>query len=85
MPFEKGQGGRPKGAQNKLTKTVRQVVLDTFNKLQETKQHNLEAFAKENPVEFYRIAAKLIPTEVTGGLKLTGFKITYGKRRDNTD
>lgn len=64
--FAKGEGGRPKGAKNKLTITVRETVLNVFNKLQGDQKHNLEAFAKENPKEFYQIAAKLIPSEITG-------------------
>lgn len=80
MAFKKGEGGRPLGAQNKFTKTVKETVLSVFQELQEDPRHNLKAFAKENPKEFYNIAAKLIPTEMSGGLKLTGFKITYGKR-----
>lgn len=63
--FEPGNPGRPKGTPNKLTRTVREVVLDTFNKIQLDPKHNLESFAKANPKEFYQIAAKLIPTEVT--------------------
>ena len=42
MPFKKGDkktGGRGKGSPNKLTRTVREVVLDTFNKLQENPAH----------------------------------------------
>lgn len=66
-PFVKGEAkGRPKGTPNKLTRTVRETVLQVFNDLQKDKEHNLEAFAKDNPKEFYQIAAKLIPTEITG-------------------
>ena len=34
-PFEKGNKGKPKGAQNKVTKTVKQAVLEVFNKIQD--------------------------------------------------
>lgn len=67
MGFERGKGktgGRQKGTPNKLTATVKEVVLDTFNKLQEDKAHNMLRFAKDYPVEFYKIAAKLIPTDL---------------------
>lgn len=83
MPFKKGQGGRPNGAKNKLTKTVRDVVLDTFNELQEDKHHNLTAFAKENPTEFYKIAAKLIPADIKAEVKTVdneGIKVIMGKK-----
>lgn len=74
MPFEKGKdktGGRQKGVQNHLTKTVKETVLEVFNKLQEDPKVNLEQFAKKYPREFYQIAAKLIPTELTGNVKTT--------------
>lgn len=65
--FKKGVAkGRPKGAVNKLTRTVRETVLSVFNDLQDDPKSNLEAFAKKYPRDFYAIASKLIPTEVTG-------------------
>ena len=42
--------GRPKGSQNKLTKTVKQAVL----------------VAREDPKTFAQLLAKCIPAEVTG-------------------
>lgn len=74
MPFEKGKektGGRQKGVQNHLTKTVKETVLEVFNKIQDDPNVNLEQFAKKYPREFYQIAAKLIPTEITGNIKTT--------------
>lgn len=62
--FKPGEGGRPPGVQNKLTRTVKEAVLLAFNTLQENEEHNLDAFAKKYPRDFYNIAAKLIPTEV---------------------
>lgn len=68
--FKKGVAkGRPKGAVNKLTRTVRQTVLDVFNDLQDDSKTDLKAFAKRFPRDFYNIAAKLIPTEITGTVK----------------
>ena len=83
--FEQGKSGnpngRPKGSPNKLTKTVRGTVLSTFNKLQEDKEHNLEAFAKKYPRDFYTIASKLIPTEIRGTIN-TSDEIDYSKLSD---
>jgi len=62
--FKKGEGGRPKGVQNKLTRTVKDTVLAVFNDLQSDPQANLLTWAQEETTEFYKIAAKLIPTEV---------------------
>lgn len=68
-PFEKGQGGRPKGTKNKLTKTVKEMVKATFDELQGDPKANMLAFAKKYPRDFYNIAAKLIPTEVDSTIK----------------
>jgi hypothetical protein len=62
--FEKGNPGKPKGAQNKLTKTVKECVLDAFNELQKDPKANLLDWGKKNPAMFYQIAAKLIPAEL---------------------
>lgn len=70
--YKKGESGNPNGrtpgAPNKLTRTVKEAVLAVFNELQNDPKHSLEAFAKKHPRDFYNIAAKLIPTEVTGSL-----------------
>jgi len=57
-------GGRLPGSQNKLTKTVKELVLNVFNDIQEHPTANLKSFAESNPIEFYKIASRLIPTEV---------------------
>jgi hypothetical protein len=69
--FEKGTAtGRPKGAVNHLTKTVKETVLAAFNDLQQDAKANITSWAKENPTEFYKIAAKLIPTEVNANVEV---------------
>lgn len=72
--FQKGAkiGGRPKGTPNKITRTVRETVLAVFTDLQADPKANLKAWAKEEPTEFYRIASKLIPTEVQAQVEVTG-------------
>lgn len=88
-PFEKGNKGKPKGASMNLTKqmrTVKETVLNVFNELQSDAEHNLTAFAKANPRDFYNIAAKLIPTEITGSLNgeitVRSFTLTKSSARD---
>lgn len=69
-PFKKGEAkGRPKGAVNHLTRTVKETVLAVFNDLQQDPQANLLAWGTDNPTEFYKIAAKLIPTEVNANVQ----------------
>lgn len=71
----KGTGGRPVGSKNHLTKTVKETVLAVFNEIQSDPKIKLRAFAKKYPRDFYNIAAKLIPTEITGSVK-TVIKVT---------
>ena len=65
--FEKGMaklGGRQKGTPNQLTGAFREAVLIAYENI-----GGHEAFSKwaaENQTEFYRIAARLIPTEIKG-------------------
>lgn len=79
--FKEGNPGRPKGAKGKLTKTVRETVLSAFNSLQDDPQHNITAFAKKYPRDFYNIAAKLIPTEIRGTIN-TSDVVDYSKLSD---
>ena len=76
--FEKGNSGRPHGAVNKSTKLVKQVFADVFNQLQteedaKEKRADLKSWALKNTTEFYKLASKLIPTEVdaNGNVQLT--------------
>jgi hypothetical protein len=69
--FKKGESkGRPKGAVNQLTKTVRDTVMAVFNNLQSDPIANLESWAKDQPTEFYKIASKLIPSEINASVEV---------------
>lgn len=68
-PFKKGNPGRQKGSTNHLTRTVKETVLSVFNDIQSDPKVNLKTFAKKYPREFYQIASRLIPTELSGTLK----------------
>ena len=78
--FKKGApkpegSGRKKGQQNSSTilmRTVRDTVLDAFNELQKDAKSNIITWGKKNPKEFYQIAAKLIPTEISTKVVLLG-------------
>jgi hypothetical protein len=74
MPFKKGKSGNVKGREagtpNKLTKTVKETVLAAFNDLQSDPKANIMTWAKDNPTDFYKIASKLIPTEVNANVEI---------------
>ena len=65
----KGTGGRPTGAIGHLNRTVKETVLAVFQDIQADPKVNLRAFAKTYPRDFYQIASRLIPTEITGSVK----------------
>lgn len=72
--FAKGDG-RPRkqrGDVNKITKTVKEVVLAAFNELQSDPKANMVTWGKANPRDFYNVAAKLIPTEVAVTMNKVG-------------
>lgn len=83
-PRPLGSGRKP-GGENKLTKTVKDVVSSVFNELQEMQEGkpvhpgaNMLDWALREPTEFYKISAKLIPTEITGKAALTLQIVQFG-------
>lgn len=65
MPFQPGKpktGGRHSGTPNRLTGAFREAVLHVYNGL--GGHAAFLAWARENPTEYYRIAARLIPVEL---------------------
>ena len=56
--------GRKKGTGNKITVAFKHAVLNVFNRV--GGEDHLEKWAQQNQTEFYKIAARLIPTEITG-------------------
>lgn len=73
--FTKGQGGRKAGVPNKLTKTFKEALQVAVEEMQADPKTSLVTWAKGNPTEFWKIAAKLIPTELTGELGITTIKV----------
>lgn len=79
--WKKGEAkGRPKGTPNKLTRSVKERVLDVFNELQNDPKANMLEWGKNNPSLFYQIAAKLIPTEIKGEVEHTGVEIIINRK-----
>jgi hypothetical protein len=62
--FKPGNTGKPKGATNHITRTVKETVLAAFEELQSDPKANIVTWGRSNPGMFYQIAAKLIPAEV---------------------
>jgi hypothetical protein len=65
MPFQAGKpktGGRLPGTPNRLTGAFREAVLRVYNGL--GGHAAFLAWARENQTEYYKIAARLIPTEI---------------------
>ena len=74
VKFKKGdkkRGGRKAGVPNKLTKTVREAFEAAFHEMQRGGSPvTLEKWAKKNPTEFYKLAAKLIPQEINANVNV---------------
>ena len=62
MAAGKKTGGRKKGSLNRITKSFKDAVRTVYEDI--GGHEAFAAWARENPTEFYRIAARLIPTEI---------------------
>ena len=68
-----------KGVPKKLTKSVKVVISSVFNELQDVDSNgkpkypgaHILRWAQNEPGEFYRLAARRIPTEVQGTAPIT--------------
>lgn len=56
--------GRPKGAPNKTTAAIKDMILGALDAL--GGQEYLEIQAKQNPTAFMGLLAKVMPTQITG-------------------
>lgn len=68
--FEKGNPGKPAGATNHVTRSVKEVIAKAVQDAQADPKHpaNVANFSKEFPREFWQVAAKLIPEEIRAAL-----------------
>lgn len=84
-PPEKRAGNRGKGRKpgvpNKLTKTVREAFERAFEVLQGKGTASLEKWAQRYPTEFYKLAARLIPTEINATVNTTLSEKLIGARK----
>lgn len=80
MPFEKGKpktGGRLPGTPNRFTGTFREAVQAVYDGL--GGHAGFLEWAKKNRSEYYRIASRLIPTEMREGGKDPIRVFLYGR------
>ena len=64
--------GRPRGVPNKTTLAMKAAISSVYEKLQNKSggdHAHFEQWAEENPTEFYRIAAKLIPVDLNANVQ----------------
>ena len=66
---EKRRPGRPAGSLNKATLAIREAIACVYHRLQDEHEGEGEhshffEIAKRYPIEFYRLAARLIPLQV---------------------
>lgn len=76
MPFKQGDkkpesSGRKKGSKNKIPNSFKQLVQETFIKLEDSGD-GMDKWAKKNKTEFYKIASKLIPSDISVSVKKLG-------------
>lgn len=67
-------GGRAKGTPNKLTRSFKELVQATYEQLEKDGKGMLE-WAQSNRTDFYKIASKLIPTEMAVKAEVTQIEI----------
>lgn len=72
MPPAAGKG-RPKGAKNKLTTTVREAILAAFDEVGGAEY--LAKQAEENPIAFMGLLAKILPMQIDLKAKSEPIKI----------
>ena len=61
-------GGRQKGSLNKHTVAFKELIMNAYIALENDPKYGIVKWAKENQTEFYKIASKLIPVQVTANV-----------------
>ena len=74
-------GGRQVGTPNKVTAIFKDAVRTVYEDIGGNTA--FAAWAKENPTEFYRIAARLIPTEIAS--QGTSINVTVNRFQTQTE
>ena len=63
------RGGRKKGVPNKITRDLREALLQSFNEAGGVKY--LVRLSKKSPSAYTTLLGKIIPTEIKGDVKLS--------------
>jgi hypothetical protein len=66
--FAEGNRGKPPGTRNRLTMAARQAFQAAFDNVGGV--HRLTLWASENPGEFYKLYARLIPQDNINAVKV---------------
>ncbi len=56
--------GRPLGSKDKHTTAFKDLLTQVYTALEEKEDAGLQVWAEKNPNDFYKICAKLIPTQI---------------------
>lgn len=79
--FVKGKSGnpkgKPKGAVNKCSITMKELLSQTLNELKDDDKCGLKALAEKDPKTFWIIASRLLPQEVQATAEITMKKVPY--------
>lgn len=84
-------GGRQAGTPNKTTATMKAAIMTVYDRLQEGREEphgHFLAWAQEEPTEFYRLASKLIPLQMSSDPENpmpTGFTVMLVKNDQTAD
>ena len=74
MPFNKesaskaGKKSKRTGVQNVHTTAFKDLIMNAYLALEKDPKYGIVKWAKENQTEFYKIASKLIPVQVTANV-----------------
>lgn len=85
MPFQPGKlktGGRQVGTPNRITAAFKEAVVIVYDEL--GGHDAFTAWAKENPTEFYKICARLIPGEMRDGGQDRNITVVISRERAPT-
>ena len=61
-------GGRKKGSINIHTTAFKDLIMNAYMSLENDPKYGIVKWAKENQTDFYKIASKLIPVQVTANV-----------------